>query len=855
MGKLPLGTLQNIPREEVKKLVFSHDKDHIRDEISSLFSKDKKDDIVDYKISLDHFKEIKNTLDDMQGYNNLCKEYYINISYDSLKCLIGLYETSDDFFWLSHNYDVREVLREGKVHIIKNIIGLCKSIEEFEKFCRNRKMRLMFKIGNEKNIETVIGLCKTIEELELLLDNESVSDILSYGKEKNIKAVIGLCKTIKEFELLCDNFWSMKKILQEGDGNVVEYIISLYDIKTVKDFKVLCSCESIKHILTHGKRKNLEYFIGLYNIKTPEELELLFTKKSIQDAVVIRERNLEHVLGLYNIKTINDFEEIWNNENLQYVLIWSIEKSLDLIIGLCKTKERFKILCDNKNIRQILKDGGAENMKFLKKISYSENMKETLYSYLDKRIFLSKDNIRILFKSKFDMNSENSRKLFEYYLQYKPKHLIKMVEMLSAIQFFGLDISLDQFKTLDDFKDKEGMIQQDELKENFLKILQLNGINEKNIQKNSVTFDNLCKSKNNEEGLEKLLMENLIIYIDRLYHHKLKTALLSHIKSNLTHEEKGDIDVHTIDDEKYENTDFLEACKMSWSPKYNKHQINKLLMDYLVGKFDIIDDMNQYDTPKNKNWLENNLNDEQQKIRLLNNRQEFIIDDKYGENEGKENIQIRLHNHVEVAKNKIKEFNQLGYEYITEFSSPGSLVEYYNTIIKKDSIGLKEKNENLFADLKLQIDEIQGLFQTYKSKKVNKVIIERELNPLRSLMMGNRVDGSCLSFYSTVGNYYSAISNTIDINKGVYYLRDEHGALLGRCLITIGNDKKLSRYKMYYNGNVDAPLDDYFDEYTIQLAKNMKLELNGEEDEVRNIECEERYQDGIQDVKYKKPVE
>ena len=39
--------------------------------------------------------------------------------------------------------------------------------------------------------------------------------------------------------------------------------------------------------------------------------------------------------------------------------------------------------------------------------------------------------------------------------------------------------------------------------------------------------------------------------------------------------------------------------------------------------------MNQYDTPKNKNWLENNLNDEQQKIRLLNNRQEFIIDDKY----------------------------------------------------------------------------------------------------------------------------------------------------------------------------------------------------------------------------------
>ena len=69
-------------------------------------------------------------------------------------------------------------------------------------------------------------------------------------------------------------------------------------------------------------------------------------------------------------------------------------------------------------------------------------------------------------------------------------------------------------------------------------------------------------------------------------------------------------------------------------------------------------------------------------------------------------------------------------------------------------------------------------------------------------MMWNWVDWSCLSFYNSIWNYYSSISNTIDVNKWVFYIKDEEWTILWRCLITIWNDKKLSRYSMYYSWKV-----------------------------------------------------
>ena len=41
------------------------------------------------------------------------------------------------------------------------------------------------------------------------------------------------------------------------------------------------------------------------------------------------------------------------------------------------------------------------------------------------------------------------------------------------------------------------------------------------------------------------------------------------------------IDFNSIDDTKFDNPNFIEAYKMSVSPKYNKNQINQLLLNYL----------------------------------------------------------------------------------------------------------------------------------------------------------------------------------------------------------------------------------------------------------------------------------
>ncbi|MBP9812127.1 hypothetical protein KBC86_01985 [Candidatus Gracilibacteria bacterium] len=428
-----------------------------------------------------------------------------------------------------------------------------------------------------------------------------------------------------------------------------------------------------------------------------------------------------------------------------------------------------------------------------------------------------------------------------------------MIERLDHIVFFELDIDLNTFRTLDDFRGQDGHIDQKDLKKNFEKMMRLNSVSDKNIQKSLNSLEN-CLRVNNIAGIEHLLTENLIEYVDNLYNRKLKIKIRSYFKNTLGEKE---IDLTTIEDKKFDNPDFIEACKMSKNPSYNKQQIQRLLLDYLTGQYDQSDKLQQYNTEKNKNWLKDNLTPAQQQIWLAKNRKVIERntnhDEKNSEVTLQENKEIRIKNHIEVAIKKIQEINTLGYHFQTDFTDKGELKKYYNTVLKKEKESIKSKEVGviLYADLKFQIDAIVELDKNVtggEKREISRVIIEKELDPLKCLMMGNWVDGSCMSFYSSVGNYYSAISNTIDANKGVYYIRDERGTLLGRCLITLGNDGKISRYKMYYSGNVSAPIDTYFDKYTANLAQKMDMELNGAENEVEEIECDAWYKDGIKTV-------
>jgi len=56
----------------------------------------------------------------------------------------------------------------------------------------------------------------------------------------------------------------------------------------------------------------------------------------------------------------------------------------------------------------------------------------------------------------------------------------------------------------------------------------------------------------------------------------------------------------------------------------------------------------------------------------------------------------------------------------------------------------------MYNDLLFQIQSINDLFRQTKAKEITQIKIYKETDPAKVLMMGNMVDGSCLSFYSTV---------------------------------------------------------------------------------------------------------
>lgn len=80
-----------------------------------------------------------------------------------------------------------------------------------------------------------------------------------------------------------------------------------------------------------------------------------------------------------------------------------------------------------------------------------------------------------------------------------------------------------------------------------------------------------------------------------------------------------------IDEEKAQNPDFIEAFKMSVQPPKNKEQIRKLLRQYLHGDFDNVENLNQFNTPKNREWLQKYLTLEQQQIWLQSNTKTITI--------------------------------------------------------------------------------------------------------------------------------------------------------------------------------------------------------------------------------------
>ena len=215
-----------------------------------------------------------------------------------------------------------------------------------------------------------------------------------------------------------------------------------------------------------------------------------------------------------------------------------------------------------------------------------------------------------------------------------------------------------------------------------------------------------------------------------------------------------------------------------------------------------------------------------------------------------DNIPSRIKNHFYIWINKIDELNKTcNLSFENNFEKPWRFIEYVNQVIKKESKKIKkigwEAGENIYRDLMLQVSSIEGLLRDKSTKVIKKLTIEKEYDPLKIMMMWNWVTGSCLDYYNNIWNYWSSISNTIDINKGVFYLKDENRIIIWRVLVAIDNNGKLVRFPMYYNGNISIDLDMYFNEYLKKLAKIWWFWLNGDAKKVENIESEEWYIDPV----------
>lgn len=683
--------------------------------------------------------------------------------------------------------------------------------------------------NSQKNIQ--------IWDFEKLLEENKDIIWFKWYVKKYINHIISEKNEFSEEDFLTlEDFISSKSEYSEllkiyNDDFSYELLDILSKWKNIDEFKNDFS--SYIHIFKYKNKEVLSFMIDFLWIEDISDLNnFMFSNKELLAKLSdVNTDNLNFIIELFEITNLD-----WLNNFLKENNIWKIlsDKNLDLFKAIIKSKSDFlEINRKMRNFRQ-------ENMNFLLRISKDNDIENELIDFIENKVLLS-DSLRnsiFLSEINFDNKFEN---IFTYKIKNKPKAIKKLFDAYKNIQYFQLDIKIDNLNS----KDLE--FNQDTIKADFIKILDKNCILNKKDEsfKNEKIkqFDDYINS-NNEKWIEKLLMENLVIYFNWIYHEKLKLKISDELKSNLLKDNK-EIDLEKIDSEKLERPEFLEAYKMAKNPKYNKEQINHLLIEYLHWDFDKLDELNQYKTEKNQDWLKKNLSQEQSEIWLSKNTKvidlwEYNLDKEriFELNEIKE----KSSNHFKKALKYIDELNKIWFNF-DKINDLNLFLTYYKEKIKTKKEEIISKNPDLYKHINDEIKILKKLKDLKKEVSLNKIIIERELDPLKSLMMWNWVDWSLLSYDSKGWNYYSAISNTIDANKWVYYIKDEKWKIIWRCLVTIWEDKKISRYKMYYNWKISSRIDNFFSVYVRNLAKDMKLDYNWDPNKVINIESDFWYID------------
>ncbi len=322
----------------------------------------------------------------------------------------------------------------------------------------------------------------------------------------------------------------------------------------------------------------------------------------------------------------------------------------------------------------------------------------------------------------------------------------------------------------------------------------------------------------------------IIDYIEQTIDRKIKIKLINEFKLD------KDIDIDNI----LWNDKFIESYKMYQWAKINKEIFKKIL-------FDFINKIDSTDTEKNKEWKEN-IKQKWVDIEFFLQENKKIYD--ISPNDEKVDKTKDIKHFVNIANNKLK---LLWIE--EEFDNEWKLISYFDENIKKnkDEILKTSKLSNwefdtIFSDLSFQVKSIKEILISKKAKEITSISIYKEKEPIKILMMWNNVDGSCLSFYSSVWNYWATATNALDINKWVFYFEDQKGDIIARVLTAIDDEGNLLRFRIYKKWNIEIDLDEYFDDYIKEIAKKSWLWFNGDIKKVSLLNWEGWYKDPVVEI-------
>ncbi len=125
-------------------------------------------------------------------------------------------------------------------------------------------------------------------------------------------------------------------------------------------------------------------------------------------------------------------------------------------------------------------------------------------------------------------------------------------------------------------------------------------------------------------------------------------------------------------------------------------------------------------------------------------------------------------------------------------------------------------NKAIVQDIKQHLQAIksfEGGVRAIKGVTTAKVYIE--LNPLKVLQMGEKVNASCLALNG--GHARDTITNAIDINKRVVWA-EHNGRILGRVLLAMNEDGEILQYMPHY-AFIGIDLGNTFNAFVEELAK------------------------------------